>query len=64
MHLSLLRFRNSVLCGGGECYGDLQLASLTKGRHVLVDLPGSLEDQLDPVHLFRLGHPASERKDK
>lgn len=28
---------------------------------ILVDLPGSLEDQQDPVHLCHLGHPESNR---
>ena len=30
---------------------------------MLVDLPGSLEDQQDPVHLCHLGHPESNRGD-
>lgn len=56
---------SSVLYGGGEWYGDLQMDSLTQSTilYVLHDLPGSLEDQRDPVHLFHLGHPESDRKD-
>lgn len=62
---SLLQFWQPVLYGGGEWYGDLQMDSLTKSTilYVLHDLPGSLEDQRDPVHLFHLGHPGSDRKD-
>lgn len=32
--------------------------------YVLADLPGSLEDQRDPVHLFHLGHPESDSKER
>ena len=64
-----VRFFASVLkpCSvwRGECYSDLQLESLTKSRslYVSADLPGNLEDQRDPVHLFHLRHPESDRKD-
>lgn len=30
---------------------------------MFVDLPGSLEDQQDPVHLCHPGHPGSDRRD-
>lgn len=51
--------------GAGECSGDLQPASMSKGNilFVSVDLPGSLEDQRDLVHLFHLGHPESNSKE-
>lgn len=37
---------------------------LTKSnvRHIVGDLPGSLGDQQDPVHLFHLAHPESDGK--
>ena len=54
---------------GGEWCNDLPVDSLTKiiiwtpSLNVLAELPGILEDQQDPVHLFHLGHPESDRKD-
>lgn len=38
---------------------DLQMDSLC----VFTDLPGSLEDQRDLVHLFHLEHPEGDKRD-